>query len=177
MVCVAFMLCLGLADCDRRVDPYVPLEDEPPSQGDFRVPGLARRPPSIAQAVPGRSRAPAAAAGVSQGEPIRGTLELSAGAVPLTGAVLFVIARSPGGGPPLAVKRLGTDQFPIDFEIGPADAMLAGRPFAGQIRISARLDADGDPLTRQPEDLVAAAPDPVEPGAGGLRMVLAPPAP
>ncbi|NRA01339.1 MAG: hypothetical protein HRU00_01935 [Myxococcales bacterium] len=176
-VSVSVMLCFGLAGCDRRVDPYVPREDEPPSRGDFRIPGLARPAPRLAEGMPGRGRELAADATVSQAEPIRGTLELADAATPSGSAVLFVIARSPAGGPPLAVKRLGTGAFPIDFEIGPADAMLAGRPFAGPVQLSARLDADGDPLTRQPEDLVAALPDPVEPGTDGLRLVLEPPGP
>lgn len=113
--------------------------------------------------------------GSLHGEPIRGTLELSEGADPSRGVVLFVIARSTGAGPPLAVKRLAVGPFPVEFEIGPADAMLAGRPFAGPIRLSARLDADGDPLTRQAEDLVAEIPDVLEPGTDGVRLVLAQP--
>ena len=36
-------------------------------------------------------------------------------------ALLFIIARSPGGGPPLAVKRIENPELPFRFAIGPDD--------------------------------------------------------
>ena len=131
---------LSLAGCDRRLEPWVDAEDEPPrSHKPVRIPGLAQPVPDPL---------PAAPAMASAASSIRGTLRLAAGAAIPDGAVLFVIARSQSGGPPLAVKRMSAGPFPLDFEIGPQDAMIAGRPFAGPILLSARIDADGDPLTR-----------------------------
>jgi hypothetical protein len=86
--------------------------------------------------------------------------------------VLFVIARGSGGGPPLAVKRLPVGPFPLEFEIGPADVMMAGRPFAGPITLTARVDRDGNPLTRDPDDPTAELPAPIEPGAADVELRL-----
>jgi hypothetical protein len=164
-------LCLGLAGCDRRLEPWVEADAEPPrAEKPVRIPGLA-------QPVPEPLPTAAAAASAGAGETLRGTVRLAAGATVPDGSVLFVIARSPGGGPPLAVKRLPPGPFPLAFEIGAADAMIAGRPFAGPISLSARIDSDGDPLTRGESDLAAAHAEALEPGASAVDLVLAPPRP
>jgi hypothetical protein len=164
LACTAVLLVA----CDRRVEPWVEAADEPaPSQRPVRIPGLAQAAPE-----------PLPVAGGGAGETIRGSLRLQGGAAAIpTGSVLFVIARPQAGGPPLAVKRLPAGPFPMSFEIGPRDAMLEGRPFAGPIVLSARVDADGDPMTRGPEDLVAVSESPLEPGAGAVDLVLAPASP
>jgi len=64
--------------------------------------------------------------------------------------------------------------FPLEFVVGPADVMIPGRPFAGPISLTARLDADGDPLSRDPADLVAGPLADLEPGGVELDLVLAP---
>src|SRR5262252_8374932 len=90
----------------------------------------------------------------SSGEPIRGTILLEGGEA--RGAVLFLIARTPDTpGPPLAVKRLPVGPFPLEFAIGPEDEMIKGRPWVGPISLTARVDKDGDPLTRDPDDYSA----------------------
>lgn len=60
-------------------------------------------------------------------------------------AVLFVFARSVNGqkGPPLAAKRFPLFQFPMEYSIGPADAMIDGVNFGDKVRLVARLDLDG----------------------------------
>jgi hypothetical protein len=50
--------------------------------------------------------------------------------------------------------------------------MLASVPFAGAVRLSARLDADGNATSRQPGDLIGAAGQEVSPGASGVEIVL-----
>jgi hypothetical protein len=160
-------LALAIGACDRRMEPYVPPEEEPPRlERPLRVPGFETPTPSAAVA----GRAPADSAGA-----IRGVLRLGGGPTPPDDSVLFVIARPAGGGPPLAVKRLPPGPFPLEFEIGPGDAMLAGQPFVGPLLLSARVDGDGDPLTRSPTDLAAQASAPLEPGARGVELVLQPP--
>ena len=61
------------------------------------------------------------------------------------GSVLFVFVRSTDGrrGPPLAAKRFATFQFPMEYAIGPADAMMEGVQFGDEVKIIARVDADG----------------------------------
>jgi hypothetical protein len=162
------LAALSLPACDRRVEPWVDPAHEPPrSAKPVRIPGLAQ---------PAPDPVPMAGAAASGGPSIRGSVRLAAGASAPGGAVLFVIARSPQGGPPLAVKRLPAGPFPLEFEIGPQDAMVAGRPFAGPILLSARIDTDGDPMTRGGADLAALHETPLEPGARDVDLVLAAPA-
>ena len=101
-----------------------------------------------------------------------GTLRLADGLAAPAGGVLFVIARVRPAGPPLAVVRLPAGPFPIDFEIGPGDVMIPGMPFAGDIQLTARIDADGDPLTRSPEDLNGGLDKAVRPGGAEVELTL-----
>lgn len=89
-------------------------------------------------------------------------------------AMLFVIAREAGfeTGPPVAVKRVPAANFPITVTLSEKDSM-AGEALPGLIRIDARVDRDGDPLTKDPSDPVASE-DNVRPGGGQTLLVLAP---
>lgn len=68
-----------------------------------------------------------------------------AGAVP-AGAALFVFVRAPGGGPPLAAKRLGP-ALPQAVELSASDSMIAGNAIKpGQhVTVMARISASGAP--------------------------------
>jgi cytochrome c-type biogenesis protein CcmH len=98
---------------------------------------------------------PAAAAPAS-GPSVHVTLTL-AGAAPSPNAVLFVIARAAGqtAGPPAAVKRIANPTFPLDIDLSAADSMM-GQPLPATVRIEARLDSDGDAMTKNPSDPHAA---------------------
>ena len=181
----AFLLCT-LAACNRNIEPYV--EGEEPRQPDLarifpdagETPGLRLGAPRAGEMPPSPQRglppAPPRAASESSGEAIRGSIEiapsLAAGAP--RAATLFVIARPAGAtrGPPLAVRRIASPSLPLDFEIGPQHAMIQGIPFAGAIQLTARLDGDGDAMTRRSGDLSGSATAAVEPGARGVRIVL-----
>lgn len=65
------------------------------------------------------------------------------------GASLFVFVRAPGGGAPLAVKRLAAT-FPQKVVLSASDAMLAGNGVkAGQsVNIVARLSSSGSPVAQ-----------------------------
>ena len=69
---------------------------------------------------------------------------------------IFIIARAAGvtAGPPAAVKRLPLSAFPITVDLSMADSMM-GQPLPQKMRIEARIDSDGDPLTRDPKDPAA----------------------
>ena len=56
---------------------------------------------------------------------------------------LFIIVEREGGGPPLAVQRLVETRFPYRYVITKDDMMMRGQKFAGNVRVRARLDADG----------------------------------
>jgi cytochrome c-type biogenesis protein CcmH len=170
-----------LAACDRKLEPFDP--DEKPAPPDLSkiFPEGAERAQQAeaeAQAQAGMPTAPrgappmGAGAAPASGDPVSGTVEIAdelTERVP-RGGVLFVIARSEGGGPPLAVKRIVDPEFPLDFEIGPGDRMIEQMPFAGRLRLSARLDSDGNATTRSAGDLQGSLEAPVEPGAEGVRI-------
>jgi hypothetical protein len=86
-----------------------------------------------------------------------------------------VIARPEGavGGPPLAVLRIPDPEFPVEFEIGPGDVMIPSMRFEGPIALSARLDSDGNAMTRAATDLSSAAAPPTLPGTTAVVLVLA----
>lgn len=119
----------------------------------------------------------AAPAPVSSDAHIEGTAELETGRETRTGtgAVLYIVARPAGaqGGPPLAVKRIVAPAFPVSFSLGPGDVMIKGTAFEGPMNLTARLDSDGDPLTREAGEPAGAHDgNPVEPGARNVTILL-----
>lgn len=85
-----------------------------------------------------------------------------------------MIAREAGfdSGPPVAVKRVPAVNFPITVTLSEKDSM-AGESLPGLIRIDARVDRDGDPMTKDARDPVASE-DNVRPGSGQTLLVLTP---
>ncbi len=171
---------VSLCGCDRKVEPFVP--GEQPSQPDLRriFPPGASKSQEQAGAMAGggasvRGGPPAApGADTSSAEPVRGRVSVApelAGRVPRD-AVLFVIARRGEGGPPLAVKRVASPTFPLDFELGPQDRMIQAVPFVGPLRLMARLDSDGNAATRTAGDLQGSSEAAVEPGSSDVEIVL-----
>ncbi|HEU4887414.1 MAG TPA: tetratricopeptide repeat protein [Thermoanaerobaculia bacterium] len=112
--------------------------------------------------------ASAAAPAASGGAGVRVTLDLDAAATQRTG-IVFVIARNPAGGPPVAVKRVVATSFPLNVELTAADSMM-GQALPATFRVEARLDADGDPMTKPPTD-PSAMQNGVAPGAT-VRLAL-----
>ena len=90
------------------------------------------------------------------------------------GSILFLIARSAGvsAGPPLAVRRMASPRFPLEFEIGQENVMIPSMRFEGAIALTARLDSDGNAMTRLPGDLSGAVATPLSPGAEGALLTL-----
>ena len=177
---IAALLALT-ASCDRNTEAFV--EDEEP-----RAPDLARIFPESEGAAGGPEAAMPEAPGAaprrgappveeaSAGASIRGTITLSpdlAGSAP-AGATLFVIARPAGvtAGPPLAVQRVPAPRFPLAFEIGPANVMIPSMRFEGDIELAARLDSDGNAMTKEPGDLTGSTSGALRPGASGVSIVL-----
>ncbi len=71
----------------------------------------------------------------------------------LADASLFVFARSPGGGPPIAVQRRAASELPADFRLTDADSMT-GQSLASfdTVSIVARISQSGQAI-EQPGDL------------------------
>ena len=167
MLLLFLTLGMSAAGCDRNIAPYQPGETPQP-------PDLARIfPAPEAPAVPEGEPARPAATGRS-GAVVRGTAFVEADAADVPGAVLFIIARPAGaaGGPPLAVVRVPSPEFPFDFEIGPKDVMIPSMTFEGPIELTARLDGDGNASTRTAGDRATGQPVAVAPGDAGVTLRL-----
>jgi cytochrome c-type biogenesis protein CcmH len=116
---------------------------------------------------------PATASGTTSAA-IEGTIELApdlAGRVP-PGAVLYLIAKTAQGGPPLAVVRIANPSFPMQFSIGPDNRMNQSMPFAGELLITTRVDGDGNAMTRNPGDLQGASGSTHAPGDRGVTLLI-----
>lgn len=162
---IAGALVLVAMACSQRVTP----EDEYDPQARERplVELPASGPPIGGPAV---SSSPTASDGAAISGQVVGS-ELASGA--LRGGVLFLFVRPTGqqAGPPLAVQRHAGVGLPFAFSIGAADAMIPGVEFPDRVTVSARIDADGDPLTSGEEDWFARS-EPVSLGDGGVRLEL-----
>jgi len=103
---------------------------------------------------PMQAAQPAPAAAPPAKDAVHVTLNF-AGQAP--GGVIYVMVRAAGvtAGPPAAVKRLPLSAFPITLDLSANDAMMAGQPLPPKMRIEARIDSDGDAMTRDPKDPTA----------------------
>ena len=104
---------------------------------------------------------------------LKGTVRLAEGVTPPEGGLLFVIARrtEAAGGPPLAVRRVPAPTFPYEFQLGDEDMMLGGA-WPDQVWMEARIDADGNPVTKGPEDVNSSTLGPLSSPSEGLEIVL-----
>jgi hypothetical protein len=187
---IATLLLLAiasLAGCDRNIEPYQPGEQpsEPdltkifpgpaPSGAADQTAGAASRAPDRTALPPSRAEG-SAVAGAGGAAPIEGRIELPSelASTRPDSAVLFVIARPQGvkGGPPLAVLRIPDPDFPVEFSIGPANVMIPSMRFEGSISLSARLDADGNAMTRGSDDISSLVEEPLAPGSKGVNLFL-----
>lgn len=127
-------------------------------------------------AATGGKKSPAEAKIRPAGESIQGTVSLDPKLKSQTpgAAVLFIIARPAGAsGPPLAVKKIERPAFPVRYILGPENSMIPGRTLAGKVFVSARLDQDGNPTTRDAGDWTGEyGKNPVEVGAKGVDITL-----
>ena len=101
--------------------------------------------------------APLAPAEVPErGASLSGTIRLAPGTKAPPRGVLYVIARegSHPSAPPFAVKRIDASSFPVPYVLSVGDAMAPDAVFSGPVSVTARLDADGNASTKEPDDLV-----------------------
>ena len=80
---------------------------------------------------------------------ITGTVSLSEG-VESPAGILFIIAKraAVGGGPPVAVKRIPNPVFPLSFDLGKSDMVMGGQ-WPDTVFLSARIDIDGNAMTKE----------------------------
>ncbi|MEQ1504538.1 MAG: hypothetical protein ABMB14_20030 [Myxococcota bacterium] len=107
---------------------------------------------------------------------VSGTLSVDPAKASMVGQAkaLFVSVRDPAGGPPLAALKLQPGPFPMTFQITEADAIaMAGvpRPFPAKVDLTVRLDADGDPLSKDDGMPAAVLPGTAK-GSAGMKIPL-----
>ena len=187
----SFLLCFASAGCDRNLEPFDP--DEQARQPDLSkifpegadraepappvlppLPGEGRGAPPLAAEAGPAAGASDTATGQASADAVRGRVQVdpALGDARPARPTLFIIARRAAGGPPLAVKRVADPSFPLEFRLGPEDRMIQQMPFAGPLTLSARLDGDGDAISRSQGDLQGSAEGQFEPGAAGIVITL-----
>jgi len=104
-----------------------------------------------ASAPSGGGQAPPPVQSSSNGPGVHVTIDLAPGA--RTTGILYVMARDESSptGPPAAVKRIDATSFPITIDLTAADSMM-GTPLPTKMRVEARLDGDGNVMTKDPSD-------------------------
>lgn len=181
-----------IADASRRFPDQAPMlgrlleemrtsgAETEPSPADHADPHAGVPPPAESTSGPSRPAAgppggapPPPAAEGEAGRKVAGTVDIDPALraqVP-AGALVFVTVREAGfgAGPPMAAKRLPAS-FPLRFEIGISDSMM-GQPLPAEMLIEARLDADGDPMSRSKAD-PSDRRDDVKAGTTDLNLVL-----
>lgn len=113
---------------------------------------------------------PPAASAVS----IEGRVELAPGLKSRLGEgdTLFLFARTPQGGPPVAALRASAAKLPLEFRLDDSMAMSPANALSGQRQVTlvARVSRSGD-ATARPGDLEGRVDD-VQVGASGVRIVI-----
>lgn len=190
---LSLVLVLG-AGCERRtVAP--PLEGLPPLSKAERAQLPARQAVPEAPEMPKMiepqqgGQAPADRAAQTQGAAPLDPSSVLAGELRLdpkvkervaSGDTIFLVARGPGQGaapgPVLAVKKLVVGAFPQKFSIDNRDAMMTatatatatGTTLSGKVTLMARVDKDGDAISKGPGDTTGS----IEVKAPNRRVVL-----
>jgi hypothetical protein len=76
------------------------------------------------------------------------------------GEVIFLVARQDDGsdkGSILGVKRLTVGAWPQPFQLDGRDAMQPGTKLSGKVLLTARVDKDGDAISKNPGDALGVA--------------------
>ena len=132
---------------------------KPKGQVPAKRVGPTSRPTSMPTSQP--TSMPAARSGS-----IAGTIKLAPGLEKnvKAGQALFISARRDAGegkkGMILAAKKInvaGAQMFPLKYVLTPRDVMMQGTVLAGHVRLYARLDQDGDAMSKQPGDVTGFA--------------------
>lgn len=154
---------------------YAVNKDAPKEVSPFMggpAPGAAQK--SADKAAKNDDPSPAAATG---GGPIFGTVsiapDLKDSAPSGTVFIIVRMAGMPDRGPPVAVIKLDDPSFPAKFEIGASNMMDPSIGWNGPFDLYARLDADGNAMTKVAGDLFTEKPIArVTPGQKDIGLVL-----
>jgi hypothetical protein len=125
----------------------------------------------------GHPAAPTAAAPAVEGN-IQGSIQVADKVKDKVqpGATLFLVARAAleggkGAGPVLAARKLTVGGWPLSFELSQSDVMMEGVKLSGKVVLTARVDQDGDAMTKQPGDVEGLS-QPLSVPAQGVQLIL-----
>ena len=89
------------------------------------------------------------------------------------GDAIYVVARNAATGSIIAVSRVvAPEKFPVPFSLSGQDVMHTQTALTGKVKVEARLDKDGDAMTKNPGDVVAEATDLVRVPAKDVVLTL-----
>jgi hypothetical protein len=154
---------------------FVLLQDKPLPQAPVPVASVPTPVASTPVMPPDHPPLPTAEAEPGPGGVISGTIALDETIADSIGSTVtvFVIARTgEGKGHPVYAKRLDVGAFPAKFALGASDSMTGEEP-SGAVSLEARIDLDGDAMTREPHAPFAKI-DVVNVGAQNVRLTLKP---
>ena len=146
---------LAIGGCSKRMDSNAPAA----------VPALqpgATTPPPAAAPAPPAADAPAKEA--DPGATITGHILVEPAIAKLKPkGTLYVVARRLSDNPTargtlVAVKKFQNATYPLSFTLSAADMPFQNGAFDGELSLSARIDQDGDPITRQKGDVFGTLP-------------------
>ena len=182
VILLGLAIVLGAVGCNRNIEDFDPTEQvirpdlskifPEGAESAAKAPVIAGSPPPGSG--PRGARSPGAPPAAETGEPLAGTIRLASeveGRIP-NGAILFLIVRPIAGGPPTAVRRIADPRFPLEFTLGPEHRMAQSVPFVGPFTLTARVDADGNAMTREPGDLQGMSVEQHSPGDTGIELVI-----
>ena len=88
---------------------------------------------------------------------------------------LFLIARPTklAKGPPLAVRKIENPTFPLEFGMNESHMMMGG-VWPDQVWLSARLDEDGNPMTKGANDWNSGIIGPITLDSEPIQLMLKP---
>lgn len=85
---------------------------------------------------------------------LRGTIHAPAGVTLSTvGKTLYIFARGTDRPMPIAAMRAIEPSLPFTFVLDDSHILMRDAPLPDTVQIVARLDSDGDPVTKNPQDL------------------------
>lgn len=91
--------------------------------------------------------------------------------------ILFIFAKKASqadakGVPPLAVLRIPSPSFPVEFSLSQENAMMTGTPFEGPFIVSARYAPSGDALDKSGPQGMSDLKKPLKVGAKNISIEL-----
>ena len=164
-IATVVLLCGG---CSRNV-VEIPPDSAPPPPSSAAAPAVPATgvEPDLASAHYGAAPTMGGSGDVAGQIVVKPELASKIGA----GDVLYIVARSKAGGPPVALKRIQPVALPASFTLSSTDNPMGSTgPLQGRLVIKAKVDKDGDAMTTTTGDLQGVIE--VDAGSGDVTLTI-----